>query len=279
MLKVILLLFSPVIIIASGEAEIQFSHHSGTSGYSVKHDKLQLESQLDFPFTFKTIDAMYHYPIGSSTMTLSSSFLLFSNTETSQDYDWKKNQMTVFSTSQNHVDRYVDFGLGITRDITDNIELFNQFHYKTLDFYWQDTNQMDYVKDQTSYIADKSLEYQQTFYEYLLGVNYQFTFSKDVLFELSSSLSYRVATLTDRHILRGFYTVQHLRTFGYNVAFSGNYHVTDESSIVLALEYKRFADHSLNMNYYNQMDESYMILPSSYRFESTMIGVGYRFSF
>jgi len=30
---------------------------------------------------------------------------------------------------------------------------------------------------------------------------------------------------------------------------------------------------------YNQMDENYMILPSSYRFESGMIGVGYRFSF
>jgi len=259
--------------------EIQLGHHIGKSSYTVELKEQQLKSQLDFPFEFDTVDVAYAYSIGYSIVTLSSSFLLNSDVETGQDYDWQKNQLTVFSTSQNHVDRYIDLGFEISNAIIDDVELLSQFHYKVLDCAWQDTNQMDYVKNQTSYIADKSLEYQQSFYEYLLGFNYRFTFLKDVLFELRPSLSYTVATLTDRHFLRGFYTVQHLRTFGYNVAFSGNYQVTDQSYIVLALQYKRFVDHSLNMNYYNQMDENYMILPSSYRFESGMIGVGYRFSF
>ncbi|CAA6802791.1 MAG: Unknown protein [uncultured Sulfurovum sp.] len=112
-----------------------------------------------------------------------------------------------------------------------------------------------------------------------MGMNYQVTFLKGFTFEFKPSLLYTIAELTDKHILRGFYTVQNVSSFGYDVVLEGNYKLTNDSNIKLSLSHKSFADDHVSMDYYNALNEKYLSLSSSYHYQSATIGMGYSVSF
>ena len=278
MLKVISFLIFPVIVFAEN-IEISLKHHIGKTFYTVESKEQQLKSQLDFPFEFNAIDLQVNYPMDSFDIGFSVSFLNNSDVKTNKDYDWKNEEMTVFSSSKNHIDRYYDFGLDVSTDVSNNLKLFTQMHYTTLNIYWTDTYQEDYIKDRSKYIKGKTLEYEQTFYEYLLGVNYQVTVLKDFIFEFKPSLLYTMARITDKHLLRGFFTLQNIQTFGYDITLKGIYQINSYSKINLLFSSKKFSDNHIDMYYYNQFNEKYLTLPSSYNYESDTISIGYSFNF
>ena len=278
MLKVISLFIFPAILFA-GNFEISLNHNIGKSFYIVESKEEQLKSELDFPFEFNALDVQLNYPIGSFDIGLSASFLNSSEVKTSKDYDWKNEEKTVFSSSKNHIDQYYGFGLEVSTDVSTNLKLLTQMHYTTLNMYWSDTYQEDYVKNRSNYISGKTLEYEQSFYEYLLGVNYQVTFLKDFTFEFKPSLLYTMAKIKDKHLVRGFYTLQNIQTFGYDITLKGIYEINSYSKINLLFNSKKFSDNHIDMNYYNQFNEKYLTLPSSYNYESDTISIGYSFSF
>ena len=277
----IVLLFIIFSVISFAETiNISLKNHNGESYYTVDSaDSRNLKSKLNFPFDFTSVDLEYKHDYSLFNITFSSSFLVDSKTTTGNDYDWKDKDITVFSSSKNHIDKYYALGLSLSKKLSKETEFFSGVYYKVLNMNWSDTYQKDYVKNEQEYISNKSLEYQQSFYEYILGVSYQSLFLKDILVELKPSLIYTVVDIKDKHLLRGFYTTQNVNTFGYNIALKSSYNIGENSTIALLFSYKTVKKSRIDMNYYNQLHENYLTLPSSYAYKNIIRNISYNYSF
>ena len=90
---------------------------------------------------------------------------------------------------------------------------------------------------------------------------------------------YTFINTKDTHILRNFYTIQNIKTFGYELAFDVTYKITYKSNIILSLKHVDIADKDINMDYYNKLNEKYLSYPSSHNYKNTIIGIGYMYNF
>lgn len=266
-------------ILFAGNIELSVKNNDGNSFYIVESPSQNLKAKLIFPFEFNTIDLGYSHSFDLLDITISSSFLLNDKTTVGKDYDWYNDNLTVFSTSDNKIDKYSDFGLEVSKDILNNLKVLAGFNYKTLDMHWSNTHQEDFVNDITSNIQGLTLKYQQEFYQYNLGLKYQNEIYKDILIELEPSLVYAYVESKDTHVLRSFYTLQNSQAFGYKLKFNTIYQLNDNSKIQLSLNYEKLKDKSVDMDYYNTLGDRYLTFPSSYEYENRIIGLGYVFSF
>lgn len=278
MSRTVLITLFPAILFA-GSIELSFKNNNGNSSYIVESPSQNLKAKLIFPFEFNTLDLEYRHSFDFLDIAISSSFLLNDKTTTGKDYDWQNNNLTVFSTSDNKIDKYADFGLEVSKDILNNLKVLAGFNYKILDMYWSDTHEEDFVKDITSNVQGLTLKYQQEFYQYNLGLKYQNEIHQDISIELEPSLVYAFVESKDIHTLRSFYTLQNSQAFGYKLKFNTTYKMNSSSKIKLSLNYERLEDKNVDMNYYNTLNEKYLTFPSSYKYENKTINVGYVFSF
>ncbi|MEN8194642.1 MAG: hypothetical protein ABFS12_17610 [Bacteroidota bacterium] len=278
MLRVIFITLFPAILFA-GNIELSIKDHNGNSSYIVESPSQNLKAKLIFPFEFNALDVVYNHKFTFFDIKVNSSFVLNDKTTTGKDYDWHNDNLTVFSTSDNKIDKYTDFGLEISKDIWNNLRALAGFNYKTFDFHWSNTYQEDFINDSTSNIQGETLKYQQTFYQYNLGLNYKNEIYKDILIELEPALIYAFIESKDTHVLRSFYTLQKSQAFGYTFQCNANYKLTQNSKIKLSLNYEMLKDKNVDMDYYNLLGSKYLTYPSSYRYENRTIGIGYIFSF
>jgi hypothetical protein len=278
MLKVFFITIFPVMLFA-GDIELLVKNNNGDSSYVVESPDQNLKAKLIFPFEFNTLDVVYNHNFDFFDIKVHSSFVLNDETTTGKDYDWHNDNLTVFSTSDNKLDKYTDFGLEISKDIWDNLRALVGFNYKTLDMHWSNTYQQDFINDTISSIQGETLKYQQTFYQYSLGLNYKNEVYKDILIELEPALIYAFIESKDTHVLRSFYTLQKSKAFGYALQCNTSYKLNQNSKIKLSLSYEMLKDKNVDMDYYNLLGSKYLTYPSSYRYENTTIGIGYVFSF
>ncbi len=124
-----------------------------------------------------------------------------------------------------------------------------------------------------------TLKYQQKFYQYNLGLNYKLKLYKNISIELEPSLVYALIKAKDTHISRNFHTLQNSKAFGYLVKLNTIYKINNNSKIKLSLNHKQLKDKSVDMDYYNILNQRYLTLPSSYRYKNSSIGLSYVFSF
>lgn len=269
----------PAILVA-GNLDLSIKNNNGQSSYVVNSNNSQnLKSKLIFPFSYNTFDIKYQHPFKYFKASFSSSFIINSQTAKGEDYDWQNNNLTVYSKSDNAIDKYNDMGLALTKNIFNDIDIFTKFNYQNLDMRWMKTYQKDYVKDKIEYISGNTLKFQQEFYRYGVGIKYKKNISKKILFELSPSLNYAYINTKDTHILRDFYTIQNAKAFGYEINCKLNYNITIRSKLKISLNYINIEDDNVDMDYYNKLNEMYSSYPSSYRYENTTIGIHYNYGF
>ena len=181
-----LLLFS--VIGFAEEVSLSVEKYSGESSYVVTKPNQKLKAKLIFPFSFNAINISFKDKIYDYNIAFSSSFLLNRTLTEGKDYDWKDNQLTVFSTSQNSVEKFHKYNLKISKNFLKDIDFFTNIQYQSLNFRWSNTVEKDFVKDEISTNNKLSLEYQQKFYQLNLGVKYTQNFG-NLLFEVEPSYS------------------------------------------------------------------------------------------
>ena len=102
-----LLLFS--VIGFTEEISLSVEKYSGESSYVVTKTNQNLKAKLIFPFSFNAINISFKNRIYDYDIAFSSSFLLNRTLTEGKDYDWKDNQLTAFSTSQNSIEKLASF--------------------------------------------------------------------------------------------------------------------------------------------------------------------------
>ena len=269
----------PAMLVA-GNIDLSIKTNNGQSSYIVNSNNSQnLKSKLIFPFNYNTVDIEYKHPFKYFKVGFYSSFLINSQTTNGEDYDWQNNNPTVYSKSDNTIDKYNNVGLVLTKNIFKDIDIFTKFNYQNLDMYWINTYQKDYVKNKNEYISGNTLKFEQEFYIYSLGIKYKKNILKRVFFELNPSLNYSYINTKDTHILRDFYTIQNIKAFGYEINCKLIYNITTNSKFKLSLNYIHIEDKNVNMEYYNNLNGKYASYPSSYIYKNTTIGIHYNYNF
>jgi hypothetical protein len=270
-IKLLLVIF-PVILFA-GNIIFGLTKHDGQSSYIV-HNDLNLKSKLKFPFKLYSLDIgydfnynnLYNFSCGLSTDIKSEDTI-------GKDYDWKNNNLTVFSKSTNKLDNYYKISTKISKKLYPNIDIFFSFSYQILNVYWQDTYQYDYIKDHNSKILKKTLSYKQNFYIYNLGINYNKSISNKFQINISPSLLYVFINTKDSHLLRNFYTIANTQAKGYGLFSAINYNLSSVLSMQLFIKNIYFKDTNVDMDYYDNFNKKYLTFPSSYTFHDNRLGI------
>lgn len=270
------MLISPAFLLA-GEVGVVLENERGESSYTVQSNNLK--SKLDFPFEFNTLGIVYKTDILGFDIAFMSNFLINSETKVGKDYDWNRESLTVFSSSNNEVDDFKSYSLIAKKEIFSQINLVNKFYYKELDMSWNNTTQENFVMNKVSTIKNESLKYEQNFYQYNLGVNYEIDFDYDMKLNLEPSLIYSYIEAKDSHLLRNFYTRQDSNAFGYGLKIDFSKKITKNSILSLYYNYETYKDDKTNMDYYNISGNKYLSLSSSYDYENSVLGFGYSYLF
>lgn len=272
----ILFLFSAIGF--AEEYALSIEKHSGQSSYIVTKPEQNLKAQLLFPFNFNTINLTLKKDINDVNIELGSTFLINKSLTEGKDYDWKNDQLTLFSKSQNHIDKFSSYHIKVSKSFFQDIRLLTAFKYKKLNFQWFNTYEQDFVNNQISENSNLSLEYQQNFYQVNMGINYTKAFNT-WSFKIEPSLIYAYISTKDIHTLRSFYTRQNNNAYGYGIKTDLNKKLTPHDMISLYFNYETYHDNDTKMDYYNNLNNNYLSLPSSYRFKNSILGIKYRHNF
>jgi len=274
----LLLIFS--VTIYAENINLSLINHNGESSYIVDSDNIQnLKSKLIFPFNFNSIDLEYQYKLKYFNLSLSTSIILNSKITKGEDYDWQNNNLTVYSKSDNKIDKYYKIAMELSRDLSSNIDLFTKFSYQVLNMFWSNTYQKDYIKNSDEYIIDDSLKFQQEFYKYNLGVVYKKNITKKLSLEFIPSLTYTYINSQDIHILRDFYTIQNIKSFGYDIGCKLDFQIEQKSNLLILFNYSTQKGKNIDMDYYNELNQKYLSYPSSYYHKDIIIGIKYNYEF
>jgi len=267
-------------ILFAGSIDLSLKNNIGKSLYTVSSNNFQnLKSKLIFPFNYSSLDLEYEHKLNHFNINISLSFLLNSKVEKGEDYDWQNNTLTVYSQSNNKIDKYYSIGVMLNKNLNNELDFFLKFNYNILDMYWSNTYQEDYIKNNKEYILGNTLKFQQKFYEYYLGLGYRHNISKNTYLKLKPSLVFAYVNTKDTHILRNFYTIQNAKAFGYEIGFELNYKLTVKSYLKISISHLNIKDKNVEMSYYNSLNEKYLSYPSSYHYENTTIGIHYNYNF
>lgn len=274
----LLLIVLPAVLFA-GNISISLENKNGSSYYTVEDPAHQLKSKLVFPFEMNAVALEYVADIYGFKLAFSSSFLLDSKTTTGKDYDWQNGTMTVFSTSDDKINRYADYKLEVSRNILKHLDIVGSFRYKYVDMEWSDTHQEDFVQHTTVDLQGTTLRYEQTFYQYNLGLEYEAALPKDFIFKIKPSAIYTYIEAKDTHLLRDFYTMQYSNAFGYGVKIDLEKKVYKNSTLVLNFSYEAFEDKDTDMKFFNSQNQNYVTYPSSFKYSNRTFGIKYIYSF
>lgn len=123
------------------------------------------------------------------------------------------------------------------------------------------------------------MRFSQIFYTSSLGFSYEDSVSKNIYLKMKPALVYAHVHTKDKHLLRDFYTTQEFQTYGYEVHFSLSYMLSDKSKIAISYNYHKIVEKNTAMNYYNIFKQNYLTYPSSYKYTSRILTLGYSYKF
>ncbi len=274
-MRLLALLLLPAFLIA-GEATLSYLHHFGLSSYTVRSDdEPNLKSRLDFPLNFDTLDISYKHNFRYFDITFSSSFLVTSKKKIGKDYDWKNEALTVYSKSKNRVQTYKNIEIKTYKKLNSNIGFILQYDFDFIKAKWYDTIQTDLVLDHITQLQGKTLKFSQTLHKFSLGVDYKKDINKQIILNVKALISYIDATIVDKHLLRGFYTIQNFTSLGYKTAIALKYKLTKRSQIGFGYSFAKCSKTYTKMYFYNTLDHNFASYPSSYKFKMNNLSIFY----
>ncbi|CAC9449701.1 hypothetical protein BHECKSOX2_1475 [Bathymodiolus heckerae thiotrophic gill symbiont] len=268
------LIFCPSLAFAQGFVFVE--QHKGESSYVVKAG--DLKSKLDFPFKLQAAGIGFDKVHQGIRYTFKASKVVKNLRTTGKDYDWKSNQLTVFSSSNSDVEDFFSVGLEVAKDVTNRSAVFANIQYRELDLVWSDTKQQDFVENKLSNLIGDTLRYKQNFYQLNLGVSYQYPLSNRVSFNIKPSVVFGYVKSVDEHLRRNFYTVQNSFIKGYGVSAILAKSIDKDSILSLLFSYENYQDKHSKMDYYPPFSSSYS-LPASYKHNIQKISASYQQQF
>lgn len=276
--KIIFTIF-PALLVA-GNIDLSLENYNGESSYIVEKPELALKSKLDFPFKFNTIGILAQTDILDFDIYMKSNFILNSKSTIGKDYDWQNNDLTVLSNSNNQIDKFRDFTIGINKNLTDNLKLTNKLNYNHFDISWKDTIQENFITGRITRINNETLKYEQDILKYNLGLNYRIDLLKDLSLNIEPSLVYAYIDSKDYHLMRNFYTTQYSNAIGFSGEITLNYKITENFEYDFFFHYEEFKDNSTSMNYYNEINNNlYATLPASFEYKNQILGFTIRYKY
>lgn len=222
----------------------------GESSYVVSDPTAHLEATLVFPFDITSLAIatdIYRDVDTSLLLRLATSAL--SRYQEGNDYDRKGETLTVFSSSETHLDSFYQLSLTLGQKLTADNKLNIRLMQQVLDVYWTNTNEQDFVTGSRVSVAGRTLNYKQRTHLLTIGLAHslfanRFTVEPQILFVNSENI--------DEHLLRNFSTHQENHAFGYGLTVVWhpiiNQHFTQHFS--LALAYQTYKDNDSDMRYY-----------------------------
>ena len=278
LIKTISLIF-PAFLLA-GSVDLSLEKHNGKSSYIVQKPNFGLKSKLDFPFKLETLSISTKKEMESFDLYVKSNFMINSKDTIGKDYDWQNDDLTVFSTSSNQIEKFRDFTVGIDKRFSNKIKLTNKLNYKNLDILWKDTYQEDFVKNKIISLDAEALKYSQKIYQYNLGINYKIELLRNILLEIEPSLIYAYIDAKDSHLLRNFDTKQYSHAFGIGGKIDLSHKINEKFIYGIFYDYQKFEDKNTNMDYFNQSTNvNYQTLPSSYEYKNQTTGIYIKYLF
>ncbi len=276
--KIIFTIF-PALLVA-GNIDLSLENYNGESSYIVEKPELALKSKLDFPFKFNTIGILAQTDILDFDIYMKSNFILNSKSTIGKDYDWQNNDLTVLSNSNNQIDKFRDFTIGINKNLTDNLKLTNKLNYNHFDISWKDTIQENFITGRITRINNETLKYEQDILKYNLGLNYRIDLLKDLSLNIEPSLIYAYIDSKDSHLMRNFYTTQYSNAIGFGGKTTLKHKITENFEYDFFFNYEEFKDKSTNMNYYNEINNNlYATLPASFEYKNQILGFTIRYKY
>ena len=261
----------------AGQYDFSLSQIEGSSEYFVESESQELTSKLIFPYRFATATFRASDSLWDGSASFEVTFPISSFNKKGEDYDWQNKQLTVYSSSQNNLENFFSSKIQWKFSILKNLQLVTSISYDVLDFSWIDTYQKDYVKNETSFKAGRTLSYKQSFYLFELGCSYTQVLSQNSSIELLPKIALGYAETKDQHLLRGFYTLHESRLNGLNIEIKNHYQLNKTQNFSVGLAYKKLIGKTSKMNYYSIYNEnvSFASYPAKFSNESITLGLTY----
>lgn len=263
---------------------VAITNNYGESSYWVEKPQDNLKAKLYFPFVFYSVQQSFGKSLSTNyRLETKVDFLVSSIPTTGKDFDWFKNELSVFSKSKNKVRKYSQLELKLGKKLSSRTTLYSAINYTQMDLNWIDTKEYDFVKNESSMIEGNTLKYRQEFYKLQLGLNYKKTLFGvgNHLYQLSlePSLMFAQINTKDSHLLRGFYTKQSIKTLGYKLKIQLDRKVSKKSKVGVYLTKEAYEKKSVNMDYFNLDNEKYMSLNSNYSNDNRQVGLFFKYLF
>lgn len=258
-----LALVSSSLIAKDREFSLSILQHSNQAEYIVQSGSLK--SKLTFPTSIISLKTQY---IQSLTNTISvGAFIetpLTKKEKVGEDFDWSGDSLTIYSSSQNRVDKYSKVGLIGRYKYNPNI-ILNIIYAKSIyNMIWSNTQQIDYTANTSSSLAGDTLKYEIIKNIFTFSPSYTHNFEKyNITF--SPQVSWVYADTTDNHLLRNFYTKQNNKGIGYGLKLKTVYNISKKISIGAGFKYSYFKDKDSSTYYYTSTDIHYQTIQSSYK--------------
>lgn len=273
-----LFFFLPALLVA-GTLGVDLENHQGKSSYNVSSPIQKLEASLKFPFDLNSVGLFYQTNFYGYDFVFRTDLLLGSSVRKGEDFDWYQNRLTVYSSSDNKIDKFQSYSLEVSKDIFESFYITNRFLYKKLNMSWSNTFEEDFVRNDTSINEGLSLTYNQDFYQIDIGIGYEKSLFDFIIVSIEPSFIYTYIISRDKHLLRNFHTLQYSQAIGYGIDGRLSYQLDTNSKVSLDYVYEEYSDDNTQMNYYTSENKNYMSLPAKYSYDNRKFGVSYSYRF
>lgn len=237
---------------------------SGSSSYEVEAKSLDLKSRLMFPYNLNSFNVTLSDDFLNGNVKIGASIPIANRKEIASDFDWKQDQLTVFSTSISHLDEYFNIHAEWTKKIINRVDFATKIYYRELDTLWSNSRQYDYVKNIETFFTENTLSFKQNYLIYDAGLNYLVWSSKSIKFILEARYVTGLVKFKDTHILRDFYTLQRSKVSGYNFGLKFEYDLGAFGSIFFGVRKKQLSDKHAIMDYFTTNGFKFASYSSNY---------------
>lgn len=237
----------------------------GTSSYDVAATSLQLKSKLTFPYNFERLNVSFFNNVSHGKLNVGFSVPIAKSKRTAKDYDWKDDQLTVFSSSDSRLDKFYSVHIEWQSNVFNHFSFSSKFLFQELDTFWSNTRQSDYVKNVQSFSPEKNLQFEQHYLLYDFGVNYQAWQTAKTQFAIETKYITGLVKLKDTHILRDFYTQQDSTVEGNSVEAKFLYSLGSAGNLILGFTKKNLHGRKAAMDYFSTGGLKFASHPAKYQ--------------
>lgn len=252
-------------VICANTIDLAINQVSGTSTYEVKAKPLGLKSRLHFPYDFYVLNISFYDDFLNGDIKIGASFPLTNQRKVSQDYDWKNDQLTVFSTSNSHLDKFYAVHVEWETELINRFDLVSKILLQELDTTWSNTKQYDYVKDFESVSLGNTLEFEQNYFLFDVGINYLAWKTKKTKFLVEAKYINGLVKFKDTHLLRDFYTLQDSKVHGHSLELKLGYSLGSAGNLSFGFLKKNLHDRKALMDYFSTSGSKFASYPSNYQ--------------